>query len=398
MEHDVRKDWRIRIPVWGPALVVVLASWSLLALLPTELTAFRQIQERPTVVELGFSAGLYRYATLLTRSQSAHLDERVARFRAEPEGRGRYSDPLGRFNLPLSEQVLNQANVVVVDKCFFYGLCWYVGYIELLRQSEDKLLKNFSFRKAGGYTILGRTTLSVPRDPRLIASASPVSSEIEGQLPDFSSFRGPGEARGSISEAAAIVRYIWSRSPRLGPHGDRSPQRLDPLRRLDLLERGDWATQCGDIQHIFVNLAAAAPAVRGVRAIGLLQYHPLFPDLVPHSHATAEVLGEDGSWVLIDPWFGLMFEHRGKLVGAGDILRMSASERERITVMRLVPERVSPFDADAFEGTIPQGGYWGYFGAVMHGPDESRLFRPSSVGRKRTARPGARAGSLEGVS
>ncbi len=344
------------------------------------------------------SAGLYRYATLLTPSQSTSLDQRIAQFRAGANGRARYSDLRGRLRLPLSEEFLNHANVVVVDKCIFYGLCWDVGYIELLRQSEDNLLKNFSFHKPGGYTVLGRTTLQVRREPRLVQSLSPVSNEIEQPLPDFSVYRGPGDAPGSIGEATAIVRYIWSRHPRLGPHDDRSPQRLGPLRRLDLLERGDWATQCGDIQYIFVNLAAAAPAIRGVRYVGLLQYHPLFPDLVPHSHAAAEVLAEDGAWVLVDPWFGLLFESQGKLLGAGDILRMTASERTHIDVRRLVPERVSPFDTDAFEGTIPQGGYWGYFGTMVHGPDESRLFRRGPAHRKRALWLGADVESPRRVS
>lgn len=398
VEHDTRKDRRLRIRLLGPGLVAVIASWSFLALLPTELTAFRQAQERPPVVELAFSTGLYRYATLPMRSQFSDLDRRIARFRTEAEGAQRYSDPLGRLRLPLSERFLNQANVLVVDKCIFYGLCWYVGYIELLRQSEDKLLKKFSFHKPGGYTILGRTSLPVPREPRLVPISSPVSNKLEGGLPDFSSFRRPGEAAGSISEAAAIVRYIWSRSPRLGPHDDRSPRRLDPRRRLDLLERGDWTTQCGDIRDIFVNLAAATPAIGGVRSVGLLQYHPPFPDLVPHSHAVAEVLAEDGVWVLIDPWFGLIFEHRGRGLSARDVLRMSASERKRISVTRLVPGRVSPFDAGAFQGTLPRDGYWGYFGTVMRGPNESRLLRPGPGSRKRTARPRATEGPIEGAS
>ncbi len=398
MWNNVRKNQRVRIRLLGLVLLLVLASWSILALLPTELRAFRQVEQRPTVVELGLSSGLYRYAILLTPSQFVPLDQRIARFRASAEGNRGYSDLGGRLRLPLSEEFFNHANVLVVDKCIFYGLCWYVGYIELLRQSEDNLLKNFSFHKHGGYTVLGRTTVQVPREPRLVQKLSPVSNAITYALPDFASYRGGGETSSSINESAAIVRYIWSRKPRLGPHDDRAPQRLGPLRRLELLERGDWATQCGDIRNIFVNLAAAAPAIRGVRYVGLLQYHPLFPDLIPHSHAAAEVLGEDGSWVLIDPWFGLMFEHQGKLLGAGDILRMGASEREQITIKRLVPGRVSPFDADAFEGTIPQGGYWGHFGTLIYGPDESRLFRHGSAGQKGTAWLGMGSGLRAGAS
>ncbi len=398
MWNNVRQNRRLRISLLGSVLLVVLTSWSILALLPTELRAFRQVQQRPTVVELGLSSGLYRYAILLTPSQFAPLDQRISRFRAGAGGNGEYSDLRGRLRLPLSEEFHNHANVVVVDKCIFYGLCWYVGYIELLRQSEDNLLKNFSFHKHGGYTVLGRTTVPVPHEPRLVKSLSPVSNALEYALPDFARYRGRGEPSSSINESAAIVRYIWSRKPRLGPHDDRTPLGLGPLRRLELLERGDWATQCGDIQHIFVNLAAAAPSIRGVRYVGLLQYHPVFPDLVPHSHAAAEVLTEDGSWVLIDPWFGLMFEHQGKLLGSGDILRMGASERERISVKRLVPDRVSPFDADAFEGTIPQGGYWGYFGTLTYGPDESRLFRHGSTGHKGPAGLGTGSGFRKGVS
>ncbi len=150
MWNNVRQNRRLRISLLGSVLLVVLTSWSILALLPTELRAFRQVQQRPTVAELGLSAPLYSYAILLTPSQLAPLDQRIQQFRASGEDNHRYSSSRGIARLALSDELLNHANVVVVDKCIFYGLCWYVGYIELLPLSEDKSLKKFSFHKLEG--------------------------------------------------------------------------------------------------------------------------------------------------------------------------------------------------------------------------------------------------------
>lgn len=148
---------------------------------------------------------------------------------------------------------------------YYFLFCRDAGFIELLRQSEKDLSDKWSFDKSGGYTIIARTSLALPNATAVIEGLSSVSQRLGRALPSFDRFYGRLDVPSDLREAIAIVRYMWSRHPKLGPHNDTSPKNLCPLARLDLLEQGQWAAQCGDIQYIFVNLAAVSKKVAGVR-------------------------------------------------------------------------------------------------------------------------------------
>ncbi len=312
-------------------------------------------------------------------SQDPLLESSINKFLNQTrDAAEKYSDYMGRFHVKLYEEHYNQSNVILLDRCIFYGLCRYVGYIELLRQSEELLQRNWSFHKPGGYTILGRSSVALPNETRVVYGTIPVSRPLDQALPEFGAYHANVDLPAQVNAAIGIVQYMWSRTPRLGPHNDRTPQSLGPLTRLDLLERGAWSTQCGDFQYIFVNLAAASSKVSGVRYVSLLQYYPMFSGLIPHSHAAVEILTEGHKWVVIDPWFGLLFQDEGRLLSASEIAEMSASDRKRITVRHFLQGRPSPFDLERYEGSYPSYGYWGYFGTILMGPNETPLFRSPS--------------------
>jgi len=345
---------------------------------PVRLQGFKGILSKPGVVELDVSVGLYRFRVVSMASQDPSLEREIGqwlkRTRDAPAG---YSDYAGKLHVRLDDEHYNQPNLILLDRCLFYGLCWYTGYLELLRQSEERLQELWSFHKPGGYTVLGRSSLTLPNSTRVVHGTVPVSRPLDQTLPEF----GPPHARvdlpAQVNTAIGIVEYMWSRAPRLGPHNDQTPQSLGPVAQLDLLESGAWSTQCGNFQNIFVNLAAASPQVSGVRYVSLLQYYPSFPDLIPHSHAVAEVLTKGHKWVLIDPWFGLLFEYKGRLLSASEITKMSPSDRQRITVRHVLDQRPSPFDLEHYQGSYPSYGYWGYFGTIIRGPNETPFFRVS---------------------
>lgn len=379
----------VRTILAGLAILLCVMSAAALVLLtsPVEVQGFRQLGGEGNFVELDLSGGIYRFTRVSMPSQDPTLEDTVTNSLEGAEAAYAYSDLLGRIRVTLDEEFYNHANVIVIDRCVFYGFCRYLGYIELLRQSAQLLESKWSFAKPGGYTVVGRSTIPLPTERRMVSSTSTVSRPFDQSLPDFAEYYSSQDPPGRTREAIAIARYMWSRTRHLGPHNDRTPQTLGPLQRLDLLESGQWSTQCGDFQQIFVNLAAASPRLSGVRSVSLFQYYPIFPDLIPHSHAAVEVQLEGKKWVLIDPWFGLLFRYEGRLLSAGEIAEMSPSERKRITVRHVVPKRPFPFDLEHYEGTVPSDGYWGYFGTIITGPNETLLF---SAGADRGTHPRSR--------
>jgi len=248
-----------------------------------------------------------------------------------------------------------------------------IGYIELLRQSAVHLERRYGFAKPGGYTIVARSTIGLPRTEEPLYADTSYVQPIETSLPSFAvEDVRPGTPR-SVAESIGLMRFIWAKPLRLGPVNDRGPFQLSALKRLEMLEKGEWSAQCADMRYIFVDLAANSPGISRVRYVHLFQYHPFFPDLVPNSHGAAEVYADEiEQWVLVDPWYGHLFELNGQYLSVEDIRRMPSDERRNIKVVDAVPDVDVPASSSALveSGIVLTEGYYTYFNTVQYGPDE----------------------------
>ena len=95
---------------------------------------------------------------------------------------------------------------------------------------------------------------------------------------------------------------------------------------------------CQGIRDLFLHLTSATDIK--ARAVSALNYYPLFNDLTPFSHATAEVWIQDlNKWVIVDPWFGFaLMTKEGNPVSAEDII-LRIVDFNKIAIVPLIESR-----------------------------------------------------------
>ena len=326
-------------------------------------------EDNQALVRLKLSRPSYRAAATSFPSRPDRID--IGDCLSRVGGRFIDADALGEVVIRLDEEHYDQSNIIVIERI---GNSSEEGphFIEFLRQSSHILKEQYGFTKDDGRTILGRTNLDLPNSGSLVPTDYSCLRPLSRALPSFPGFEGAASLPRGLAEAIAISAYVWSRPVRYGPSNDLRDSDACALRRLDWIHAGKDAVQCGDMIHIFLNLAAYSDAVTGVRYIGAFHHRLPFPDLTHFSHALAEIyVAEWKRWVLLDVWYGLLFRSDGLLLGVGDVLGMEDSHRPMIETVRLHEDRLDPFDS-AMSKAVPPGGYWQYFGAVLVGPDERK--------------------------
>lgn len=335
---------------------------------PVALTGFYH-EDNLGLVRLRLSCPSYRAAGTSFPSRPDRID--AGDYLTRVGGRFIDADALGEVVIRLDEEHYEQSTIILIERtgCSSDENLY---YIELLRQSAHILKEEYGFAKDDGRTILGRTNLDLPNCGSLVPIEYSCLRPLSRALPSFQGFEGAVSLPRALAEAVAISAYMWSRPVRHGPSNDLRDSDVCPLRRLDWIHAGKDAVQCGDMVYIFLNLAAFAKAVTGVRYIGAFRHRLPFPDLTPYSHALAEIhVAEWKRWILLDVWHGLLFRLDGQLLGASDVLEMEDPRRSMIEAVRLHAGRPDPFDP-AMRKVGPPGGFWQYFGTVLVGPDERK--------------------------
>ena len=364
MKDDPKK---LRTLNWLPIAGVVVAALAGTAILnrisaKVGLEDFIQDGDRPQV-SVDLTDGVYRVRLTSFCESPSDIESAVKSALKNGDSIVGISDADGRFRVALIDECYDHCNLLVVERRFPFLGYRFVGYLELFRQSEDQLLKRYEFRKPGGYTVAARTSIELPRHPRRVTATACYSNPLSKAMPDFENFRPEG-LPDELSEAVGLARYMWSTKPRLGPAENRKPRKLCPMYRLDLLSKGEWATQCADFRDIFVNLARSSKRMKGVRYVGLYNYAPQFKALISQSHAVAEIFCAPlGKWVIFDPWFGTAFKVGERWLNVDDLMTMKPQTRSEVSALEFVISR------KALKG--PTLSYLNYFGTATFGPTET---------------------------
>jgi hypothetical protein len=316
---------------------------------PPKLVSFKEFDDKARV-EVEFSTRVdhidhYVY----DKQQSINLDNRKERSemiikRLGFVGKNTAGGKL--FQIQLVEEQFDQPNILILYRCYLWKFnCQEVGYLEILRQSSKLLYEKWQFKKAGGYSVLGRTNIqTVKQEIQIIETSYIQPLDTEETLPDFTAYQKSYKHLGQdVSLGIGIASYMWAQNPELGASNSREPFTLSPLTRLRMLSAGEWSTSCGDFMFIYTNIAAFTAGIAGIRTAQLYQYSPQFPGLIAHSHAAAEMYSaEDNKWIYFDPWFGLIFRDKEdkKLLSLTEIYhKLRANQEESIETHHLFEGR-----------------------------------------------------------
>jgi hypothetical protein len=114
--------------------------------------------------------------------------------------------------------------------------------------------------------------------------------------------------------------------------------------RIRQMRAGEYAVMCAGFRDMWLALAAGSPELGIVRHVGAYNFSPPLGDLVPLSHALAELwVASEQRWVLIDPWFGFMLRRNGRFLGVSDLLATEANHPDATLELVALVSRVRRF-------------------------------------------------------
>ena len=217
-----------------------------------------------------------------------------------------------------------------------YSILIFLGdsYLELVRQSEKWLEQNYDYKRVGGYTILGRRSISTAKGSiswpgPLAMIGRPHSIDIDPV--NISQFNEINLATGLLH--AQLVQPIY-----IGPTTRSYSEFLqqpyeEKLRRI---QTGEFAVMCTGFRDLFVHASIAIPGLK-IRLVDAVNYQPQIHDLITYGHSTAEVWVEQLSrWVLFDPWLGIIVTHNGVPIGADELSK--AKNTQEISVVPVIDQ------------------------------------------------------------
>ncbi len=270
---------------------------------------------------------------------------------------------------PLISNFYNFNNLMTIQYCNSNS-CDNLEFLELIRQSQNQLMKKFGFYKKLGYTIIGRNNLILPQVKKQLTSL--VKPE-NFSLKDSNSWYpkivlSSPEMPSALQYSIALDKYLWSKPIKKGPSNNSAPQFLSPVIQLKLLREFKWSTQCNSFRNIFVDFATYVKEIPKVRAVNLLQYNGKFNDLIANSHAVVEIYSNSlKKWILFDPWFAVYFKYHDKFLSANDIIAMSSLERKNIAVYNVTKGEPLTPEFNKHKNTYQFNQYDIYFGSIIHG-------------------------------
>lgn len=340
------------------------------------LENFVMMKGKQGQIQLDINGEGYRVARLSFKKAPLQLNswlEKLQQTRVHDIGQ---TNEHGIIEVSLQDEVFNGTDLLVFLRCYSEKDCRIKGYLEVIRQPEALLKSQFGFEKAGGYSVLGRTTLQLPHEPKERFLPARQAIPLTASLPDLGFPDTPehGELPPEVRRAAILIHYIWSYHPRMGPSNNVQPQSRDALYRLRLLKAGQWAVSCQGIRDIFAELAAQDPEIPAVRTVGLYQYSPAWPDLIGNSHAVAEIYSEHlDKWIMIDPPLGTLYMRNGIPLSARELsgYRNSIGLKSVAGSMPLKVELLANHDpARGLPDVVrmPPFDYLGYFGSLNYTP------------------------------
>lgn len=272
-------------------------------------------------------------------------------------------------------------------------------HLEIEHQTP-RYLESVGIHAPLGFSIAARRSFDLPARNRTDTTVVPHYSIVRGTIggPPQQILDGLPQSAPEIYEAIKIVSHLYSEPVRIGSDNAAHPRNRDvpPEQRLKHFRRGTMSVMCAEFRNLFLDFAARNALIGRVRPVNAFNYFPPFRDLVPYSHALAEIYVQSWErWVLVDPWLGFMLSIDGRLV---DVEELSSLPRHDLRRVRRVPivdkvRRYAAETADAprrlkitppLELAVPMMssidpatrhftiGYTDYFRAVHYGPVHTR--------------------------
>lgn len=263
-----------------------------------------------------------------------------------------------------------------------YAILIFVGseYFELVRQSQFWLKNTFNFDRPGGYTILGRRTLSTKDSAR--PTLPPL---VFHKKPENLRFKPVHVASwDEVDYATGLLNVLWSEPIQQGPTSQSYSQFLEQTfeEKMRRVKTGEFAVMCQGFRDLFLHASSATDAFRA-RPVEAYNYSPQIPDLITYGHSTAEIYVRSlNKWVLLDPWLGIIVTRNSVPLGARDLSKYKRSSdlavmplMDRLPRMyrngdgQLVHNTFEPRNVQ-LEGFSCQGlgcspGYLDYFNAIV---------------------------------
>jgi hypothetical protein len=227
-----------------------------------------------------------------------------------------------------------------------YSIILFLGdnYVELIRQSARWLEQTFNFKRAGGYTILGRRTISTDGSiawsgPLKLVGRPQAVSIKPIQISDFK----------EINLATGLLHALWAQPIQQGPSNKSYTEFLElPFEeKMRRVQTGEFAVMCQGFRDLFFH-ASTAIANLEVRMIDAVNYAPNLKDLVSYSHATTEVWVRSlKKWVLFDPWLGIIVIKDGMPIGSEELSKANNTHEISIyPVIKSVPRMYRQGDGE----------------------------------------------------
>ena len=263
----------------------------------------------------------------------------------------------GEITVTLDEYIYNDATLIV----FLDDTRKIIGYICLMRQSEEQLIEKFNFTKKNGYTVIGRTSLNfLPNKTyQLTWNQKPVDN-----YPDLTQYYPDEKYPQEIREVIALLRFFWKEPMETGP-SNVNYRSLSVDKQIDYLESEKWTIQCGEIRDIVASYAMVSQYISGVKIINAEQYCPRFYDLTGNTHGVMEIyLHQYNRWVLVDPMFGSLFSYKGELIGVDTIKSLSVEERKNIVPIKVAGNSLSL--EETFNGYYLNQNYYMYYNTINY--------------------------------
>jgi hypothetical protein len=205
------------------------------------------------------------------------------------------------------------------------------SFVEFVRQPAGWLKAKFGFEKRGGYTILGRRSLSVRGGTRQ-QQLPPIRFPDRVRISPTMQFRAPPQAIASYPElvrAGQILQYLWSVPLRTGP-GKNPPnfERLNFGDQIAAIRTGRATVECQGMRDLFLHALSGEYGIQA-RAVSAENYVTAFPGLLGYTHATSEIwVRRLHKWITIDAWEGAIFI-------SADGVPLSASDLQTTHVMQI---------------------------------------------------------------